>query len=355
MEKNPELGVPIFTRILMKLNRSLISLFALAGFLPPTVFRIMAWKNGEELRSLSAYGFNLFTSALTTVTISVGVVLVMNWLQRNYPWQQGILRRLSLEILLTTLTACSLVTLQVLLFQLFKPRPDLVDAILTHLVIAFIMNAGLVAVVEGIFFFRQWKQSTIETERFKQESIRAQFESLKNQVNPHFLFNSLNTLSSMIDVDQQQSKEFLDHLAQVYRYVLQHKDEEVVVLSDELEFIQAFTELLKKRHGDRVSFHFNVAPESLSKGLPPMTLQLLVENAVKHNIASRKKPLKVEIFSKNGHLCVRNNLQIKKNVPSTGIGLQNIRKRYQFLIDQDIQVLKTEAVFEVNLPLIQLS
>lgn len=355
MRKNAELKALTTSLILMRLNRSLLTLFAIAGLMPPIVFRVWGWMKGHALNSLGAFTYTLFTSVVSTVLVSIGVVTVINWLQRHFPWQQSIWKRAILEILLTTLTAFGLITLLVLIFHLLRPKADLQSAMLTHLVIAAVMNAALVAITEGIFFFRQWKQSTIETERFKKESIRAQFESLKNQVNPHFLFNSLNTLSHMIDTDTQQSKVFLDNLAQIYRYVLQHKDEEVVTLESELEFIRAFTQLLKHRHGDRVSFHFNISKENLKKGIPPMTLQLLVENAVKHNIASRKKPLKVELFDKPGYLSVRNNLQLKKNVPSTGIGLENVKKRYRFLVEQDINIHKTDHIFEVSIPLVKLS
>ena len=338
----------------MELNRKLLTIFALAGLLPPIVFRFWSWYNGNPLPSFGGFSFSLLTSVITTVTISAGVVSVMNWLQKKHPWDKGILKRLALEVSLTTLMAFSLVTILLLLSHLLQPKRDLVQAIFDHLLIAFIMNAVLVATTEGVFFFRQWKRSTLETERFKKESIRAQFESLKNQVNPHFLFNSLNTLSSMIDVDQKQSKEFLDNLSQVYRYVLQHKDEELVPLKEELDFIYAFTQLLKKRHGERVAFHFNIPKENLNKGMPPMTLQLLVENAVKHNVASRKRPLKVEIYSKDDQLSIRNNLQLKKNVQSSGIGLENIKKRYRFLIGEDISIQKTDSLFEVSVPLIEM-
>ena len=292
---------------------------------------------------------------MTTVTISVGVVQVLIWLQKRYPWSQGIAKRLALEIILTFSTAFLLITLLTILLQPLTQHADLKSAIFNHLVVALILNFVLVAITEGIFFFNQWNKSTVEAERFKKESIRAQLESLKNQVNPHFLFNSLNTLSSLIDHDKDMSKEFLDDLSSVYRYVLQHKDEEVVTLKTELDFIKSFTQLLKKRHGDRIAFHFNINEEDLRKGIPPMTLQLLVENAVKHNIASRKKPLTVEVFSQEKRLIVRNNLQLKKEVKSTGVGLENIRNRYQYLIESDIDVIKDEKYFIVSVPIIELS
>ena len=338
----------------VKFNRTLLLLFAVAGMLPPLVFRAIDWYQGEGFGTWAALLKGLLSSVITTVTIACGVVSVMIWLQKKHPWSKGIFKGILLEISLTSLTACILIVLLTIVMQPLFPVDDLRTSIFNYLIVALIMNAALVALTEGIFFFRQWKNSAVEAERFKKESIRAQFESLKNQVNPHFLFNSLNTLSSLIDHDKELSKEFLDDLSAVYRYVLQHKDEEIVRLKTELDFILSFTQLLKKRHGDRVAFHFNVAKEDLFKGIPPMTLQMLIENAVKHNVASRKKPLKVEVFSQNGHLVIRNNLQKKKNVSSTGVGLANIRNRYAFLVEKNIKVLENDEYFEVTIPTLNL-
>ena len=337
----------------MKLSRNLLIVFTVAGLLPPLFLRVIAWYQGEVLSQGWDFYKTLLVSVITTVTISCGVVSVMIWLQKNYPWRDGIMKRLSLELVLTTLTSCTLIVLITIVLLPIVPHEDLRSSLFNYLVIAVIMNFVLVSITEGIFFFRQWRNSAFEAERFKKESIRAQYESLKNQVNPHFLFNSLNTLSSLIDLDKESSKEFLDDLSSVYRYVLQHKDEEIVLLEKEMEFIYSFVELLKKRHGKGVAFHFNVRPEDLKKGIPPMSLQLLVENAVKHNIASRKKPLKVKVFSQGEWLVIRNNLQKKKNVISTGLGLPNIQNRYNFLIDQEIEIFEDSKIFEVKIPLIQ--
>ncbi len=355
MKENTEIRERIVKRLKMKFSRSLALLFVLAGMLPPMIFRAIHWYNGDPLGNWLDFTRVLLISMGTTLSISYGVVSVLIWLQNHYPWKTGIVRRIFLEITLTTLTSCILIVLLTLLSHLIVPKKDLLTSIFNYLIVAIVMNFILVAITEGIFFFREWRKSIVESERFKKESIRAQLESLKNQVNPHFLFNSLNTLSSLIDHDKEMSKEFLDDLSTVYRYVLQNKDEEIVAIKTELEFIQSFTHLLKKRHGDGVHFHFNIANEDLNNGIPPMTLQLLIENAVKHNIASRKKPLKVEVFSLNNRLTVRNNLQPRKQVNSTGIGLKNIERRYQFLIDQNIKISKSNQLFEVTVPTIPLN
>ena len=341
----------------MKWSRTLILIFAFAGLVPPLIFRAIAWYNGEPLSQGWDFYKSLLVSVFTTVVISVGVVSVMIWLQKKHPWSNGIFKRLVLEIVLTTSISFVLITsITILTHFTILPKTNLQRAIFNYLIVALVMNFILVAITEGIFFFRKWKNSVIEAERFKKESIRAQFESLKNQVNPHFLFNSLNTLSSLIEHDKEVSKEFLDDLSTIYRYVLQHKNEEVVLLETEVKFIHAFVKLLKKRHGNSVAFQFNIAHEDLQKGIPPLTLQLLVENALKHNIASRKKPLTVEIYSQGEILVIRNNLQLKKKgVVSTGVGLKNIQSRYEYLAEKNIEIINDNNHYEIKIPLLNLS
>ncbi len=348
-----ELGRKYLRYLFMKLNRTLILIFAIAGLFPPLVFRLIDLANGKGFGSLSDFLQALIVSPSVTVLISSGVVSVMIWLHKRFPWKAGIGKRLVLEIILTFSTAWALSGLMVCLLSLIGIVDDWREGLSDFLLVATVMNFALVAVTEGVFFFREWKQSAVAAEQYKKEHIRAQYESLKNQVNPHFLFNSLNTLSSLIDIDQQQSKVFLDDLSDVYRYVLQHKDEELVSLNTELTFIRAFINLLKKRHGDRLNFEINIPETSFQWGLPPMTLQLLVENAVKHNVASRKRPLFIHIYSEDDYLVVKNNLQKKASVKSTGIGLQNIRKRYQFLTQKPIEVMEDEKDFRVKTPLIK--
>ena len=337
-------------KFVLKLNKTMILVFVLIGMLPPVFFRVISIYQGEAVGPISSLLITMITSVLMTVIISYGVVSVMIWLQRNHPWKNGIIKRLILEIVLTYFTACILIIAISLILKPIYIQGDVSSTLFRYVILALIMNTLLVAITEGIFFFEQWRNSVISAERFKKESVKAQLESLKNQVNPHFLFNSLNTLSSLIDEDKELSKEFVDDLSSVYRYVLKHKDEEVVTVKSELDFIHSFTSLLKRRHGDRIHFHYDIDIDQYNKGVPPMALQLLVENAVKHNIASKNRPLTVEIFSANNQLVVRNNLQKKSNVKSNGIGLKNIQQRYDFLGDENISISRSEQYFQVALP-----
>jgi LytS/YehU family sensor histidine kinase len=175
---------------------------------------------------------------------------------------------------------------------------------------------------------------------------------LKLQLNPHFLFNSLNTLSSLVHEDADKASEFIRKMSEVYRYVLDNRNRELVTLSEEMEFISAFSYLIGLRFQGMVEFIFVVDPEDLHKKIAPMTLQLLVENAVKHNVASRQKPLTVRIFSGKSYIKVSNNYQPKHDQKGSGMGLKNISSRYAFLTNKKVVIRNDHDMFEVVIPLI---
>src|SRR5436190_13811004 len=166
---------------------------------------------------------------------------------------------------------------------------------------------------ESEFIYKKYKESFIEKEAMQQLSIQQEFEALKNQVNPHFLFNCFNTLSSLISEDKKQAEIFLNELSKVYRYLLRNNEDGLSTLQDELSFIQSYYRLLKTRHGDAIELQVEVDKKYYKYLLPSLSLQLLVENAVKHNIVSKHQPLLIDIFSMEGNrLAVNNNLQPKK-------------------------------------------
>jgi LytS/YehU family sensor histidine kinase len=192
-----------------------------------------------------------------------------------------------------------------------------------------------------------------ETENLKRENLAAQLNALRTQVNPHFLFNNLNTLSSIIPDDPKQAVDFVQQLSKVYRHILEVKDEKSISLKDELDLMNAYAFLLKTRFGDNLAVNINVSAEKMQKKIVPLSLQLLMENAIKHNIVSAEKPLHIDVFAENGSLVISNNLQMKNQVnESTGIGLDNIRNRYKLLSDKPVRVTESATNFTVSIPLI---
>ncbi len=211
----------------------------------------------------------------------------------------------------------------------------------------------ITAIYEAQNFFELWKQETLETGRLKEENLRAQFQMLKNQVNPHFLFNSLNTLAALIPEDPDKAVDFVQKLSSLYRYILQYRDKETVSLDTELQSIEAYLFLQSIRFGESLQWTLQINGDLAQKELPPLTLQLLVENAVKHNIVSRNKPLHIEILAEKNLLTVRNNLQEKRNSePSTHLGLHNLTERYALISHSHIEIQKSDTHFTVIVPLL---
>jgi LytS/YehU family sensor histidine kinase len=211
----------------------------------------------------------------------------------------------------------------------------------------------IIAIYESIYFMHELRHSVEETENLKRENLAAQLNALRTQVNPHFLFNNLNTLSSIIPEDPKQAVDFVQQLSKVYRHILEVKDEKSILLKDELDLMNAYTFLLKTRFGDNLAVNINVPAEKMQKKIVPLSLQILMENAIKHNIVSSEKPLHIDVFAENGSLVISNNLQIKKQInESTGIGLDNIRNRYKLLSDKPVKVTESETNFTVSIPLI---
>ena len=218
------------------------------------------------------------------------------------------------------------------------------DALLTTLAINVFMH--------GRAFLYSWRQAAIDVEKLKTEQVSTQYESLKNQVNPHFLFNSLNALSSLVYDDQAKAVEFIRKLSQVYRYVLDKKDEELVPLADEMDFTRNYIFLQKIRFGDNLEIE--VGGEEVDLYVPPLAIQLLVENAIKHNVVSEQYPLKVSVTTDGNYCTIENNIKEKLEKDSTGIGLNNLKARYQYLSKEEIEITQANGVFRVSIPLLKL-
>lgn len=202
---------------------------------------------------------------------------------------------------------------------------------------------------------RDQLEAELALQRLEQEKIEVHIRALQAQVNPHFLFNSLNSLSALIDDDTRQASIFLDELSAVYRYLLRANDQVLTPLATELAFIQSYSHLLQTRHGNALRMVWQVDRPLLNRQLPPLTLQLLVENAVKHNVALPDQPLTIAILTdEHDQLQVRNNVQRKTvRVASNGVGLSNIWSKYRMLNQPLPTILEDDGQFVVTLPLIQ--
>ncbi|RAW00498.1 sensor histidine kinase [Pseudochryseolinea flava] len=197
------------------------------------------------------------------------------------------------------------------------------------------------------------QQVNMELERIKNDSLSAQYELLKQQVNPHFLFNSLNTLKAMVEIGDKQAVNFILKLSNFYRYTLESRKHDLIHVSEEMDILQAYLFLQKARFEDGFTFTSALDDNVSATLIPPFTLQLLIENCIKHNIVSLSKPLHIRIYSEGDKIVVENQVQPKTGDDSSlGVGLKNINLRYQHLLEKQIDIIATDKLFQIKLPLI---
>jgi len=298
-----------------------------------------------------------FTTLFITSIIWIGNRYLMIYSRKKFPLFDDVRKRIIFQsawMLVFTVAA------NVVMGQVFKKTFDdemlgitMADKLIHSNSAAIFCTITIIAIYESIYFMHELRNSVQETENLKRESLAAQLNALRTQVNPHFLFNNLNTLCSLIPDDPKQAVDFVQQLSKVYRHILEVKDEKSIPLKDELEVLKAYAFLLKTRFGNNLEIDINVAAEKMQKKIVPLSLQLLMENAIKHNIVSADKPLKIDVYAANGSLVVSNNMQKKNQLhESTGIGLDNIRNRYKLLSDKVVEVTENGNNFTVSIPLL---
>jgi two-component system, LytTR family, sensor kinase len=295
---------------------TLVTLFiAEAGrlFQPFFVKQIAATQN-----KISGLIYYFFTCSLLTVILTTAIVIIESTVLHNYSVESSIIP-LKLNLIYGVLIN--------LLFHL--------------------LNAIF-------FYFKEYKVKLLEAEQLKSTTAQAELQVIKNQINPHFLFNNLNVLSALVMQNNEEANKFIEAFSQVYRYILHNQDKELVVMSAELDFIKPYIFLLEKRFSQGLKITVDIPEKYNNYFIIPASIQMLIENAIKHNVATRTKPLHILLHANgNSILEVSNNLQLREMVEnSTEIGLQNIIKRYKIVSGKEVEVKQTVDTFKVTLPLL---
>jgi two-component system, LytTR family, sensor kinase len=246
------------------------------------------------------------------------------------------------------------------IFILLTNTPFTLDKLITrtsfrlHITINMVAVVFIYALITSLNFYQLMLEKSAATAQLEREYTQMRLHALRNQVNPHFLFNSLSVLSSLVRIDAETSEKFIIQLSKAYRYILEQKDTELVTLKEELGFLEAYFFLLKIRFKNKVILEKNISIDTDRYCLPPLTLQMLVENTVKHNKMSVAVPLIIQINANDESITVKNNLNPREEgVESTGMGLENIKSRIAYLTDKKIHVVTTEKYFEVYIPLVK--
>lgn len=338
--------------------------FLIIGIVILAVISGWTWGFG----ALQGKGFSVNTALakeflnylLYGVVLTVINVLFFNYLEKNIDWENNKFRKYRLPIgfvggLFLTLVGVFLIRfVTVVGFQQKDFQTFITNENLAHysvlLFIAFIISV----VFHAIYFYKTAQESKVKQQKIIAGTASAQFESLKNQIDPHFLFNSLNVLSSLIEENPETAQDFTTSLSKIYRYVLEQKDKELVPIEEELDFAKTYMNLLEMRFENSLRFSFPENTDFNEEKVVPLSLQLLLENCIKHNIASEQKPLHINIYQENGYLIVENNLQKKEtlNQQRKGVGLQNIVNRYAILTKRNVLIEETKQHFRVKIPIL---
>ncbi len=279
-------------------------------------------------------------SFLVSISIFFVNINFVKLLQGRFPWgrKKDNIRRALLEFIITNIFAAIVVSLYALLFAwIFLDADHYSDnnmpfLFFQNIIIAIIMNTIAISIFEGAYMFRQWREAILNSEKIKREQIKSQLNALVHQLDPHFLFNSLNSLYAIVDKDPEKAKIFIKKFSDIYRYVLDVKGQLVIELKEEIKFLQEYYDLIELRYDENLKLHTKVSVKKLIMFIPPLTLQLLFENAVKHNVISTSNPLVVELYDEGQWLIMKNKIHRKHNQEqSSGTGLKNLSERYAFL------------------------
>jgi len=317
------------------------------------VFKFEGW---EQLGWYSL--IELGISFIFTITIWFGNRFIWHKFLQFYPGYPNTIRRLVRQIPTSMIYTISINIILLFLFvedfQELKTYMPNVPWYISCNWFSVFMAALILSLYESNYFFSEWKKNIQKTEALAHAHTQTQFEALKKQLDPHFLFNSLNTLASLIDIHNKPAQQYLERLSDVYRYVLETRNKTTVTVAEEIHFLEAFVYLIKVRYRDNIIIEQNIPDDTYHTHIPALSLQILVENAIKHNIISQNKPLHIQINREGDHIVVVNNKQIKQTLGiSTKVGLQNIIDRYQLLDSNHVEVLDAESTFTVKLPLIK--
>ncbi len=311
----------------------------------------------------------IWTAPPTTFYLTAGWILIIAlllwWgnrkltsaLDRLMPWSRSGSFRLFVQLSSGLLYLLVLINITYLVLKLVLTTdpPTIEQVIVTNVFGAFIFIPTF-CIYFSIHFLKHWRLSVLEKEKMQKEQIRSQLISLRNQLDPHFLFNNLNILSALIDKDPGRSKRFLEKFSDVYRSLLRSKSEDLIKLTEELEFIEAYIFLMRTRFDDQIQFTKNLQPGHASRMIPPLTLQILVENAVKHNTINETTPLTIHLLQlDDDYLMVSNTLSHTPNdIAGHGSGLINIQNRYAYFTGKPVRIIRTDTHFEVHIPLLEI-
>ena len=340
------------------IRRKMPYVYSLLGILAASILSAIFFSEGRALKDLNILVLGTLWSLVVWGTQSFGNAYIISKLDKKWSWLKMPVTRLIigfLSLVSYSFLAIIIVNLSFywIIFSEF-PQP-FIDWATYNGKIAVSISLIISTILTSAGFFRSWRKAAIKEEQLKVEILDYKYKTLLNQVNPHFLFNSLNVLTSLVYDDQDLAVKFIHQLSKIYRYTLENRDRDLVSLKEERSFIDSYIFLLKIRFEEALEVTVDF-PEDENLFLLPMALQIIIENAIKHNKVSLQEALKINVKLEGDYIYVSNNLQLAKNKElSTGFGLENIRKRLSFLSDKKLDTSIEGGNFVAKIPVLSLS
>lgn len=334
-------------------SRAVILRYLLAPPMIGLLITLVSYPEGFRSFGTMLY-IGLYSYSIGLPSIAL-ISLAGKRLNRKFPWLINPFKRL----VFTVVTQVFIVLLVLLVVQISflllyrRSLNELFGEFSTGFIWAVSITIVGISIANGVLFFKNWRQSALNEEILKREKLAIEYEALRNQVNPHFLFNSLTALTTLVHQDAHKAEAFIRKFSDVYRYILENRNLEVISLKDELQLIENMAYLYEYRHGENLRIDIEL-DASETRYILPMALQMLLENALKHNVISEARPLKVRIFEVEDGAVVRNNLQLKESISdSNRVGLDNIRLRYSYLCDRKVEIEQNDEFFQVRIPILE--
>lgn len=327
------------------------------GLLVFLLLLFLSWITGSTIAMDRRLLMNLQYTLLYSVCLYMANSILFIFLDRVFANDRFSFKRLLIGFISSFFTSVFIIFLLRIFEEVVINKSTLNDFLANehagNYLVATIITFIVTLVVHLGYFYRSYQENRVKQQKIIAGTASAKFESLKNQIDPHFLFNSLNVLSSLIEENPENAQKFTSSLSKIYRYVLEQRDKELVSIEEELAFAKTYMNLLKMRFENSIFYELPEKVSNPEAKIVPLSLQLLLENTVKHNVVSEKKPLHIRIFERDNCLIVQNDLQKKEVLKDRqGVGLQNIISRYAILTDRKVNITQNEKEFTVELPLL---
>lgn len=339
----------------IKINDKLVRIIGIQffGFIIPNATGLVTNANRSTLFLVCAYAYFMLISFL----IWQGNRAILFKLESRYNWFINPAQKVVLLLGANIFYTAPLVVGMLYLWYGITKLPVDWMVIQTTAIVCVVCVIFITHVYETIFLIKQRENDLVQSERLEKARVTAQLEALKNQIDPHFMFNSLNSLAYLIDENPAKAKDFTSNLAEVYRYILSNKNERLVLLEDELIFLNKYMELLQLRYGEDLKIEFAIEKSERSNYLiPPISIFMALENVVKHNEISSRHPMTVSIIKEKNWLNISNEIRKKKTLQhSSQIGLKNLEERFKIIVGEGIKTSDERNIFCIQLPMLELN